>query len=85
MSEILATDNITRLHSQIAQLQYVIACGVRATRAVRECVERLGLRAKVAYVSHTGDRGLVSGKKGTTLITEIEQWAHEVGYQLAGA
>lgn len=83
LSEVQAPENIQRLFDQIAHLEYVVACGRRAQRAVKRCVERLGLGARVAYVRHTGDRGLVSGKAGTTLAAEIETWACEVRDQLS--
>lgn len=86
LSEVHTPENLQRLFDQIAHLEYIVACGVRAGKAVRKCVARLGLSARVAYVRHTGDRGLVSGKeKGTTIDAEIKQWALEVQRQMGQA
>ena len=79
--ELVAKQNIERLHDEIRGLKTVIACGKEARVAVQLCVEFLGLEACVANASHTA-RAALGCPTIDTYPQVIPAWAENIASQI---
>jgi hypothetical protein len=83
LMEVVTRQNIERLHSEILELNHVVACGELAHLAVRLCVEFLNYSGNVAYVEHTSRQAL--GCPTNDRYDEvIKAWAKRVIAQFDG-